>query len=107
MTRASVYLRPQAARDLEEIGAFIGAVNPLAALQFLYAAEQTFEQLARRPMLGRARHFKDVRLKDLRSWRIKQFPRFLVFYRPVESGADIVRILHVARDLGRVLATKE
>jgi plasmid stabilization system protein ParE len=75
MTRASVYLRPQAARDLEEIGAFIGAVNPLAALQFLDAAEQTYEQLARRPMLGRARHFKDVRLKDLSGSRSSSWKR--------------------------------
>lgn len=107
MTEAPVYLRPRAARDLEEIADFIGRVNQPAALKFLDAAEQTFAQLARRPMLGRLRYFRHLRLMGLRSWRIKQFPRFLVFYRPIESGAEIIRILHVARNLERVLATKE
>src|SRR5712692_111111 len=104
MTAATLQRRPQVVRDLEEIATFIGELNPSAAWRFLEAAEQTFAQLASTPMLGRVRTFRHPRLKGLRSWRVRGFPKFLVFYRPLESGAEIIRVLHAARKLGRVLA---
>jgi plasmid stabilization system protein ParE len=53
----NVYKREQAKRDLEETFVFIGEQNFDAGLDFLFAAEQTFELLAGRPRLGSTRRF--------------------------------------------------
>ena len=33
-----------------------------------------------------------------RVWRVEGFERYLIFYRPVGSGIEVVRVLHAARD---------
>ena len=43
------------------------------------------------------------RLAGLRVWRIEGFPKYLIFYRLVTGGIEIVRVLHGARDIDRVL----
>jgi toxin ParE1/3/4 len=35
----------------------------------------------------------------MRVWSIKGFENFLVFYRPVPGGVDIIRVLHGAQDI--------
>ena len=69
--------------------------------RFFVCAEATFKKLARTPGLGPPRAFRNAKAKKLRSWQVEHFPRHLVFYRPLpdERGAEIVRVLHGARDL--------
>jgi toxin ParE1/3/4 len=43
------------------------------------------------------------RCRDLRCWPVRGFPNHLVFYRPVRGGIDLIRVLHAARDLERLL----
>lgn len=74
------------------------------ALRFYDAARTTFEHLARMPTLGERRVSANPRLSGMRIWRIEGFENHLVFYRPVEDGIEIIRILHGARDIDRVLA---
>ena len=31
-------------------------------------------------------------------WRITGFDNYLIFYRPVEGGVEIIRVLHAKRD---------
>src|SRR5947208_7397332 len=99
----SVRKSPKARRDLAEIAAYIAFDNPSAADRFLIAAEDAFDKLARIPGMGALREFSDPKLKDLRSWPIKRFRNYLIFYRPVKDGIEIVRVLHGARDIERVL----
>jgi len=35
-------------------------------------------------------------------WPIKGFKNYLIFYRPIEQGVEIVRVLHGARDMPSV-----
>jgi toxin ParE1/3/4 len=42
----------------------------------------------------------------LRIWRIDGFPNHLIFYRPIEGGIEIVRVLHGARDIDAVLESE-
>ncbi len=76
--------------------------NVELADRFAECAEAAFSDLARSPAMGRPRRFRRSSLRDLRSWRIKEFRRLLVFYREIPEGVEIVRVLHGARNLSRI-----
>jgi toxin ParE1/3/4 len=42
--------------------------------------------------------FKEIELADLRAWPILRFFNYVIYYRPVPDGIEVVRILHAARD---------
>ena len=100
---ARIFIRPRAQADLDDTAEYIGRENPATAVRFLAAAEETFKQLLATPGLGRVREYLDPRLTGLRSWRIRGFENWLVFYRPTDGGIDVVRVLHGARDLAPLL----
>lgn len=92
----------QAARlDVFEICQYLDAESGGRELadKFCTVAISTFEKLIKTPGLGRPRHFKKWPGANLRSWRIKGFPNYLIFYRQVANGVEIVRVIHGARDL--------
>ena len=55
---------------------------------------------------GERRHSSNPLLAGLRIWRIDGFPNHLIFYRPIEGGIEIVRVLHGVRDIGAVLESE-
>ncbi|MGO8836791.1 MAG: type II toxin-antitoxin system RelE/ParE family toxin [Limisphaerales bacterium] len=79
--------------DLDEIWYYIAQANMDAADRFLGAIVSHFPKLAAMPQIGRAR-------KEL-SPRLRSFPvgRYIIFYRPMENGVEIARVLHGARDI--------
>lgn len=83
----------QAIQDLDEIHDFIAADDPSAAARLIDEIEQKCQAIAQAPGMGRARN-------ELAS-SLRSFPvgRYVIFYRPIEGGAEITRILHGARDL--------
>ena len=99
----SVRKSPKARRDLAEIAAYIAFDNPSAADRFLIAAEDAFDKLARMPGMGALHEFSEPKLKDLRSWPITRFRNYLIFYRQTENAIEVVRVLHGARDIRRLL----
>jgi len=82
---------------------YIAQDNPDAADRFLDACEHTLEALAELPDVGAPRQFDNPALQGIRMWCVKGFEKHLVFYRRVEDGVDIVRILHAARDIQRIM----
>lgn len=100
MTR--IIKRPVAKRDLIEQADFIAQDNLEAALRFLAAAEKTFAQLARLPNIGKSRKVKSRVSANVRQFPITGFEKYLVFYRPIKGGIEILRVLHGARDLNRI-----
>jgi toxin ParE1/3/4 len=94
-----VLQRRLARSDLIGIALHIGRDSEAAASRFLKAAEETFEQLLRSPQLGAMGEFRSRHLEGIRRWRVNGFENFLVFYRPVDDGIEIIRILHGARDI--------
>ena len=44
-----------------------------------------------------------LRQIDTRILRVKNFVKYLVFYRIDASGIDVIRVLHVARDIEGIL----
>jgi toxin ParE1/3/4 len=95
--------RRAAKTDLIEQADFIAQDNLEAALRFLEAAEKTFAQLTRLPLIGRSRKVKSRVFANVRQFPISGFEKHLVFYRPIKGGIEVLRVLHSARDLNRIL----
>ncbi|MGD0260662.1 MAG: type II toxin-antitoxin system RelE/ParE family toxin [Verrucomicrobiota bacterium] len=89
----SQYRVSDAARaDLEEIWLFIAQDNPEAADRFVRNLVSRFPTLASMPQMGR--------LREELAARLRSFPvrNYVIFYRPMGAGIEIVRVLHGARD---------
>ena len=82
----------EASADLEEIWIFIAQDDPDAADRFIRTIVSRFPKLASMPQMGRQRN-------DLAS-RLRSFPvgSYIIFYRPMDDGIEVVRVLHGARD---------
>ena len=89
----SVVIRPKALEDLAEIWAYIAEDSPRQADAFAVAIDRRIRDVARRPLIGRAR---PELLTDLRSLT---FGRYVIFYLPRQPGVEVIRVLHGARDL--------
>jgi toxin ParE1/3/4 len=94
---AQLRFTENAERDLVEIGNFIARDSPTNAAQFVLRLEQHCSFLASHPLAGRTRDELALGLRSL------AYGRYVIFYRALDDGAEIVRVLHGARDLRRAL----
>ena len=85
-------LLPEAIGDIENIVLTIAADNPTAAQHWYERLYKTFETLGTMPEMGAPRF--DVR-PDM---RLCSFGSYLILYRAVEDSAEIVRVVHGARE---------
>ena len=96
---------PRARQDLVEQASYLAEnASTAVAERFLEAAEKTAASLAAMPRKGRI--WNSLRLeseRELRVWKVKGFPKVLIFYQPETSGISVVRVLHGARDLPPLL----
>ena len=83
----------QAEEDLLEIWIYIAQDNPGAADRVLDDIEERFYALANNPLIGRSR--PDI-APELRYFSVG---KYLILYRTVSDGIQIVRVIHGARDL--------
>lgn len=93
-----------AEEDLAEAYLHIGSDSPAAAECLLDAVEHAITLLLSKPRAGRAREFRSARAHGLRSWVVAGFENYLIFYRPQPEGIEVVRFVHGARDIPRLLA---
>ncbi len=100
---SSLIIRPRAKLDLAEIIEHLAPHNVDAAAHFLDTVEAEFAFLADNPRAGSIRSRPPLRLKGLRSWPVHGFRNYLIFYLPRTEGVEIIRILHGARRLNRLL----
>ena len=84
---------PEARADLDEIWLYIAPDNLEAADKYIRAIVSRFPMLASMPLLGRERGELSPSLRS--------FPvgRHVIFYRPMDNGVEIARVLDGARDL--------
>jgi len=91
-------IRPQAEADLDGHARVI-ARDILAAGPKLYdLAAQTYEMLAEMPYMGAIYHTTKPELTGLRCVPIKEFSRYLVFYKPANETVDIIRVFNDRMD---------
>jgi len=98
-----VVIRPAADRDLDEQAEYYLSRAPDTAVRWYEATAKTFEFLADNPGIGTIRETRKPGLRGIRTWPIPGFERHIIFYRSIDGGIDIVRVLHGARDIDRVL----
>jgi len=94
--------KPQAKRDVIQIASFIAEDSLDASDRFLESVEAAFLALARRPLMGPSRAFRDPQLAGIRMWPVKDFGKYLIFYRPLATGIEVPRVVHGARDIRKL-----
>jgi toxin ParE1/3/4 len=67
--------------------------------RFLAAVEQSLATLAQMPALGNPCEFDNPALQGVRSWPVRGFKKYVIFYRPVEGGIEVLHVLHGSRDI--------
>jgi toxin ParE1/3/4 len=86
-------LTEEARDDLDEIWLYIAEDNPPAADDLLDTLYERFVLLAEQPFLGRAR---PELAPNLRSFPVGNY---VIFYRPIDDGVEIARVLRGSRDI--------
>ena len=84
----------QAAADLDQIYDYIGVQNqsPRAADRFLNALNEKLQLYASQPEMGELRPDLGERI------RVFPFGNYVVIYRPLEDGIDVLRVVEGHRD---------
>ena len=76
-----------------EIAVFIAQDNVEASDRFLDTLDAKLEILSRSPKIGRVRDELAVGLRSL------PFGAYVIFYKPIRGGIEVVRVLHGSRDI--------
>ena len=92
-------IRPAVVDDLDSISDYLAVQSIDVAERFLDACRDDFRKLADMPGMGRLREFDNPKLIGLRSWPVSGFSNYLIFYRPIETGVEVLQVLHGARDI--------
>ncbi|ANE55522.1 type II toxin-antitoxin system RelE/ParE family toxin [Methylomonas sp. DH-1] len=89
-----------ASNDLKAIRDFIALDKPKTASQYMGILKQHCQRLADFPLMGvqRAEYFG-----------LYQFPvdEYLIFYRPSQTGIEVIRVIHSSRDIEALLKPDE
>jgi toxin ParE1/3/4 len=102
---SAIHRRSKARQDLVEIFRYHTREAGLHVAQRFFAqAEATFTRLAGMPGLGTPYGHPHPALAEVRFFPVARFRKYIVFYRVVADGIEIVRVLHGARDIAGILA---
>jgi toxin ParE1/3/4 len=95
-----------AGQDVLDIIGYVSTRNIGAADRLRDRLIAAFARLAARPSIGHPRHDLAPRAMDLRFWPVG---RYLVIYRTIDGGIEIVRVFSAYRDISALLneATEE
>jgi toxin ParE1/3/4 len=101
----AIHRRHKARQDLVEIFRFYAREAGFRVAQRFFAqAEATFARLASIPSMGTVYDHENPAVAELRYFPISRFRNYIVFYRSIADGIEIVRVLHGARDIASILA---
>ncbi|PQO36555.1 type II toxin-antitoxin system RelE/ParE family toxin [Blastopirellula marina] len=86
-------IAPAARQDLSDAFDYIAADKPLAAAKWVEAIERKCRLVAAMPDSGQRRPEFGEQIRS------SLFGRYVIFYRPIADGAEIVRIIAGERDI--------
>lgn len=95
---AQVTKTPGAIRDLDRIVRHIAHDNLSAAIAWLQNTERLFNLLAEQPGLGQS-----VISKRFGPLRRQVTGSYLIYYREIPGGGQIIRVVHGARDQRKLI----
>jgi toxin ParE1/3/4 len=90
---ADYRLSSQAKNDLDDIWYYIAPNSVLNADRLLDRLYETMKLLADMPMMGRAREDLAPKLRSFVEGN------YLIFYQPIETGIEVVRVMRGSRDI--------
>ena len=93
--------------DIDEIADRIAADNVDAAIRFVLKVRAAYEVLAQFPRAGQRRRTQDPDL-SVRSWPLGgHFASYLILYVERDYGVEILRVVHGAQNLERLIGEME
>ncbi len=95
------YFTPEASADLFEIWSYVADDDPKAADRVEDAIHAACGLLADSPLIGSIR--KELTDLPLRFWVVRPFRNYWIVYDPDVKPLQIIRILHAAREVPRLL----
>jgi toxin ParE1/3/4 len=95
---ARIVHSPAAEDDLLEIWLGLAANNVSAAERLMDDLDVATQLLATQPLIGKGRREFGA---GIRSFPVRDY---VLVYRPILNGVELVRVVHGARDLERVLS---
>jgi len=101
--RKQIRRTKQLRRDIIDIYRYIYERNPRAAENVLDAIERSIKSLLDTPGIGRIWDSPDPRLQAMRIAIVTPYRNYLIFYRPSAHGVEVYRLIHGARELGRIM----
>ena len=99
MSRREVKLRPAARQDVAAAAAWYAEESgEIVARRFIDGVRATLDHIGNHPSSGSRRYATLCGLTGLRNLTLKGFP-YMVFYIERREWADVLRVLHAARDI--------
>ncbi len=87
---------PAARQDVLDIWEYIATDSVDAADRVMETILRRFEMLAENPRVGRLRPEFGRNLRSFNAYK------YLIFYQTIRDGVEIIRVVHGARDLGKL-----
>lgn len=104
MAARRLRILPQARHDLDSETIYLSEQADVdTAQRFFEAAQDSFRDLLNMPGVGKVRLTDNPRLEGIRQWTVSGFEKYLIFYFSRPIGVDIIRVIHGARDIDRIL----
>ena len=94
---------PEALSDLFELWSYIAADSVDAADRVEEAVHAACSLAAERPLGGQVR--EDLTALPVRFWLVQPYRNCWVVYDPKTTPLQVIRVLHSARNIGRILKT--
>ena len=92
------YVTPAAREDLQQVHDYIAQFDNDNALHFVERIAERFSLLSDYPYLGVARPRFGA---DIRSLVVPNSD-YIIFYRPIDDGVEVLRVVHGSQDLGKL-----
>jgi toxin ParE1/3/4 len=93
---SQVLLTPRAQEDLEEILTYLETQSSQATDRFVSRFDERTQLHAAHPLIGAPSEEYAPDLRHFTVWN------YAVFYRPLQDGIEIIRIIHGARDMPNI-----
>ena len=98
-----VITSPKARKDIKSFFHHITKDSPVVAYRLLEKIEETHELISSSPKFAPIFEITNPKLAGMRWFPVKDFPKHLIFYIGSETQITIVRVLHKAQNISKIL----
>jgi toxin ParE1/3/4 len=92
--RKRIVLRRRAVKEIDDIRIYLEKQRPSSAAHFGQRLNESWELLARMPLLGRLARAPRMLRKGFRAFVIDEY---IAYYKVKEDGVEVYHVVHAAR----------